>query len=221
MGVLFFKLKLYLKKMPKITLLIFLLVLLNNCTTAAVGTSVIAKTGVVVAQERTAGDAVDDFTIWTKLKHLYLHEDASNLLSRVSIEVIEGRVHLTGKVPSVEARVDAVKLAWRPSGVKEVINDVHIQEDLPEDRTMSMVVHRYRQSVTDKWIASAVRSKLLFAKNVRSLNYNIEVVDRIVYLIGIAQDTNELNLVTNIASTVKHVDKVVSHVRLKNDETRK
>jgi osmotically-inducible protein OsmY len=62
-----------------------------------------------------------------------------------------------------------------------------------------------------------LRSKLLLDKNVRAINFNVETVNGVVYLIGIAQDQAELERVTNHARTITNVVKVVSHARLKDD----
>ncbi len=195
--------------MKKVILLISSLLMTSSCVETALLGSV-ATVGTVAVQERTAGQAIDDTSIFWKIKQLYLNEENSkNLLSGVSIEVIEGRVHLTGNVNSTETRIDAVRLAWKPRGVKEVINEITISN---ENSLTSMV--------QNKWIKGQIASKLLLEKGVRSVNYSVEVVDGIVYLMGIAQDANELNKVTTIASMVKGVKKVVNHAILKADASR-
>jgi osmotically-inducible protein OsmY len=69
----------------------------------------------------------------------------------------------------------------------------------------------------DTWVTTQLRSKLLLDKNVRAINFNVETVNGVVYLIGIAQDQAELERVTNHARTITNVVKVVSHARLKDD----
>ena len=91
----------------------------------------------------------------------------------------------------------------------EVINDITIKDE-----------NSLTDIVQNKWIKSQISGRLLLEKGVRSVNYSIEVVDGIVYLMGIAQDANELNKVTTIASMVKGVQKVVNHAILKTDASR-
>lgn len=189
-------------------IIIILSLSLTGCVEAAV-TGTVATTGAVVAQERTAGQAVDDTTTFWQIKHLYLQKNAQDLLAGVNVKVIEGRVYLTGNVNTPEARIDAVRLAWQPNGVKEVINEINVNDE----KTLKEVFQR-------KFIAAQVRGKLIAEKGIRSVNYSIEVVDGVVYLMGIAQDTEELDKATNVASTVKGVEKVVSHVILKDDPAR-
>lgn len=166
--------------------------------------------GVVLSQERSPGNAIDDFTIWSEISHLYLQEHIDDILARVDVKVIEGRVHLTGVVKEPSHRIDAVRLAWQPKGVKEVINEVEVSE---KGRSI-------KEYARDQWIDAQIESKILLEKGVRSLNYSIEVVRGNVYVMGIAQDITELKKVTYLASHTLHVKKVTSHVRLKDDPER-
>src|SRR5690606_17590191 len=114
-----------------------------------------------------------------------------------------GRVLLTGKVNTPDTKVTAVRLAWQPNGVREVIDEIVVTDkDSIGDLT------------NDTWITTQVKSKLLFNKDVRSINYSVETVNAVVYLIGIARSQAELETATAIASTVKGVKRVISHVRL-------
>lgn len=194
-------------KITTTTLSLLLILPLTGCFGVFLGAA--ATTGAVANQESTAGTLLDDTNIYWKIKGLYLSKNAQDLLAGVNVKVIEGRVTLTGKVTSADSSVDAVKLAWQPNGVKEVINEIQIVEQ-----------PTLKEIWQAKWIKTQIITKITATKDIRSLNYSIEVVDGVVYLMGIAQDTEELNAVTNIASTVKGVTKVVSHVRVKNDPSR-
>lgn len=185
-------------------LLLLCLVLLQGCIAAAAGG--IAATGYLGAQERTIGDAVDDTTIWAKIKEAYVKDDAKKLLVDINVEVIEARVHLTGTVKDPQTKVDAVRLAWQVPGVKEVINEIQLID--PDDN------QGLSYFAKDNWIGTQLRTKLIFNKDIRYRNYSIEVVRGIVYLMGIAASEDELNSVTNIASTISGVQKVVSYVRI-------
>ena len=169
-------------------------------TLAGGGTSV----AVAVAQERTVGAALDDSVITIQINEA-LFKFNFDLLQAVGVEVVEGRVLLTGSVEKPEQRVDAVRLAWQVDGVKEVLNEIQVT-----DRGGLIDI------ALDTWISTQLRSKLLLDKDVLAINYNIETVNGIVYMIGIAQDENELARVTNHARTIENVRKVVSHVHLKD-----
>ena len=61
-----------------------------------------------------------------------------------------------------------------------------------------------------------INAKLLLEKNILSLNYSIEVVNGVVYLIGIAQNQKELDAVIKISKKTYGVTSVISYVRLKD-----
>ena len=125
------------------------------------------------------------------------------LLRRVSAEVIEGRVLLTGSVPNPVDRVDAMRVTWQVDGVTEVLNEIQITNK-----------NSLADFALDIWISTQLRAKLLLDKDIRAINYNVETVNQVVYLIGIAQGELELKRVTNHARTIENVQKVISHVRI-------
>lgn len=182
---------------------------LTSCIPSLVITGA-TTTGVVASQERSMGNAVDDTGIKLTIDNLYLRKDFNDLFKNVAVRVTEGRVMLTGNVDKPESSIDAVRLAWQASGVREVINEIQVN-----DKTGIADYAR------DAWIATQVRAKLLFEKNVRSVNYSVEAVNGVVYLMGIAQNEDELKKATYLASIVPHVKQVVSHVLLKDDPRRK
>jgi len=121
---------------------------------------------------------------------------------------MEGRVMLTGSVQGEQYKTQASELTWNVRGVKEVINEIEVDKKELSDRAKDM------------FIASTVRSKLLLEKDLRSINYVVDVNHGIVFLLGIAQDNNELSRALKIASMVKGVQKVVNHVIIKDDPRR-
>ncbi len=185
-----------------ISLLALAGIALSGCTTAMVGGG--AAVGVAAAQERSVGTAVDDTVIYTDLTARLFAKDV-DLFSAVGVEVVEGRVLLTGSVRRPEDRVEAVRLAWQVDGVREVINEIQVTD------TSSLANY-----ARDSWISAQLKSKLLLDKKIESLNYNVETVNGVVYMIGIAQSEEELRRATNHARTIPHVREVVSHVRIKN-----
>lgn len=180
---------------------------LTGCAALLIGGG--TETAVVAAQERSAGNALDDAGILLKIKNIYAQKDYKDLLANVEIKVVEGRVLLTGNVDKPESQIEAVKLAWQVGGVKEVIDEVQF--------TDKAGIMNYARDV---WISAQVKSRLLFEKGVRSINYSIITVNQAVYVMGIAQDQTELDKVTYIASTTNYVQRVISYVRLKDDPRR-
>ena len=184
-----------------------LLLSLNGCITVA--TTAATETAVVVAQERSVGNAVDDVGVLAQIKHLYIQKDVNDLFANVLIKVIEGRVLLTGNVDRVETQVDAVRLAWRVNGVREVINEIQIN-----DKT------DFVNYAKDVWISTQISGRLLITKDIRSVNYSTIVVNQEALVMGIAQDRFELDRVINVIASVSGITKVTSYARIKTDPNR-
>ncbi len=180
--------------------------ILTGCVSAAIGAGAIATSAAV--QERGLRGGIDDTIIRARINSLWLEHDA-DMYRLVSLSVVEGRILLTGQVRLPRMRIDAVRLAWKAKGVREVINEIKVTDE-------GGIISYAR----DSWISTQLKSKLLFDKKILSINYSIETVNGAVYLMGIAQNRQELNRVTNHARTLKYVKRVVSYVRLKTDPRR-
>lgn len=174
---------------------------LPGCVGAVLGGT--ATVGTAAVQERSVGDAVDDSVTTASVNEKLFAKDV-DLFSAVGVEVVEGRVLLTGSVRTPDDRVEAVRLAWQANGVKEVLNEIQVA-----DKSGLVDIAR------DTWISTQLKSKLMFDKHIKAINYNVETVNGVVYMIGIAQDRGELERTANHARTIPHVRQVVSHVRLK------
>ena len=181
--------------------------LLAGCGGLLVGGA--ATTGVAVAQERTVGAAFDDASIRFKIKDQLLDKSGS-LFTSVAVESVEGRVLLTGAVPTAEDRVEVSRITWQVDGVREVFNELQV-----DDRGGA------GGYLTDARIATQLRFKLLTDRDISSINYTIETVNKVIYLMGIAQSDTELERVTGHARTIKGVSKVVSYVVLMDDKDRR
>ncbi len=184
-------------------LLCGVLLLLSGCK-GIIATSA-STVGVAAAEERSVGTIVDDNTILADITHRYIQADVNDLLVNVDVRVNEGRVLLTGVVVKPETSVEAVRLAWLATGVREVINEIKTGQD---PNAMNFA--------EDQWIETQIEARLLATKGIMSINYTVEVVDKAVYLLGIAQNQQELKNVAYISSITKGVKRVVSYVRLKD-----
>jgi len=181
---------------------------LNGCVGAAVGAG--AAVGVAAAEERGAKNAANDKSIQLLIDDQYV-KHYQYLIRKVTVTVYEGRVMLTGVVGTEFSRDEATRLAWAASDrVNEVINELQVNAN---DSLLD--------SASDTWISSQLRFKLATDEKIVDINYSIDTVNGIVYLIGLAQNDEELTGVTDYARTIKGVKKVVSHVWLKTDPRRK
>ncbi len=179
---------------------------INACTPVGLAAGAAATTGVAAAQEGGINRAVSDSWIKTQINHNWLQYDVDTF-AKLSTTVKQGRVLITGVVQNPESRVEAVRLVWQVEGVKQVINEIRVAD--------SEGVTGY---VKDNWITSQLRTSILFDKNIQSINYTIDTVQGVVYLMGFAQNQTELNRVIEIARTISGVKQVVSYVKLVGDQ---
>tara|TARA_R110000787_G_scaffold63679_11_gene144269 strand:+ start:375839 stop:376435 length:597 start_codon:yes stop_codon:yes gene_type:complete len=173
---------------------------ISGCASLIIGGA--ATAGVAAYQERGISGVAADTTTATKLRAKMLDAD-EKLFREVGIEVYEGRVLLTGRVTNEDMRAEAVKLAWSIDSTKDVINELLVSESPLSDMA------------NDTWITTKLTSKITVDENIFSINYSIETVGGVIYLIGIAQDQAELDRVINHARSIESVQRVVSHVRVK------
>ncbi|PPR21198.1 MAG: Osmotically-inducible protein Y [Alphaproteobacteria bacterium MarineAlpha10_Bin2] len=191
--------------------ILFILVLLGTLPLSGCGSlfiGAVATGGAAAVEERSIGNVVDDLTIRAELNQLFF-EDNFDLLQSVSFSVIEGRVLLKGSVKTQEDRIRGLKLAWQASGVREVINEIQVTDQ-------GGIVNYAR----DTWISTQLKAEILFDMDILSINYNVETINGIIYVVGIAQDQAELDKVVDHARRIENVKQVVSHVVMKDDPRR-
>lgn len=182
---------------------VFAMTNLTGCVGMIIGGA--ATAGVAAYQERGIKGVAADTETATRVRAKILEAD-NQLFSDVGVEVYEGRVLLTGRVPSEDKRAEAVKISWSVVDVKDVINEVAVSENPLSDLA------------NDTWITTKLKSKMTFDKDILAINYSIETVGAVIYLIGIAQDKAELQRVLNHARSIDYVKRVVNHVRIKDSK---
>ena len=191
------------KMMTGLVLIAALTLPLGGCVGVAIGAG--AAVGVAAAQEGGLRNAASDTAIRLQVTDLWLKHDV-NIYRRLDMTVKEGRVLITGTVPTPDARVDAIRLAWQADGVREVINEINV------DKSSGFTGY-----ATEVWISGQLKSKILLDKYIQSINYTVDTVNGTIYLMGIAQDQKELDRVINHARSIGRVRNVVSYVRLRGE----
>ena len=185
----------------KILLLIFLT---NSC----VGTSSqgVFGTGVSVALDpRSLGTQIDDNIMQKNLTTRLLIKDKKYILS-INTKVLDGRIFITGEVVATEEKLQITKMAWETKGVRSVKNDLIIKSEF-----------NFQQSAKDLLITSQLRTALIFNKNIKSTNYNIDTYKKKIYIYGIAQTKDERKEVVKEAKAILDVESVIASILLVED----
>ena len=188
----------------KIFFFLILSLILTSCV--GVSSSGIFGTGVSVALDpRSVGTQIDDSIMDKSLDTKLLSIEKSYLLN-VKTKIIDGRIFITGKVDTVEEKLNITKMAWEIKGARSVKNDLKIKSEF-----------NFKQSAKDILITSQLRSALIFNKKTKSVNYNIDTYKKKIYIYGIAETSEEKNEVINEAKQILDVEDVIASILLVDD----
>ena len=180
----------------------FALWLLASCSQVIVGGA--TSTSMIIVQERSSKQAAIDILIKAKIEEAMFSNNYDKLFSKVRVIVYEGRVLLVGTVLEESIKKTANKISWNTKNVKEVANYITIgKNDLID-------------YVKDTRISLELRTKMLTDKEVSEVNFSVTTENRILYLVGIAQNNKELSKVIEHASNIAGVKKIVNLIKLKN-----
>ena len=187
--------------MKKILGIILISLILNNCV--GVSSTGIFGTGVSVAIDpRSLGTQIDDSIMQKNLSARILLIDKNYFLS-VKSKVLDGRIFLTGKVEDPEEKLKLTKVAWETEGVRSVRNDIKIKEEF-----------NFKQSAKDILITSQLRTALIFNKDIKATNYQIDTYKKKIYIYGIASSKNEKDLVIQESKEILDVEDVIASILL-------
>jgi osmotically-inducible protein OsmY len=177
---------------------------LSGCVGAAVGigTAAVAAS----STEKGLSTSVSDGIIEAKLIERFIQNDAS-LATSIKKSVNNGSVLFTGSIGTIEQKVLATKLAWEIKGVREVVNELQVTEDIS-----------LRDTAKDLAASAQLRAALIGDPKISSLNFSIDVVNGIVYLAGVASDDMEKERVIAYAQELRFAKKVVNYIILETDK---
>lgn len=164
----------------------------------------VALTLSACASSRSLDQSFADLSGNTELKGV-LFADRQFDYGDIDITLYEGRLLLTGTMRSESGRTKLIANAWKAESVSEVIDEILIA-----DKTS------FGQGFEDSRIDQTLRARLIGDKGVVSGDYKIAVSGAMVYLIGKARSEKEREQALELARTIAGVEKVVSHVSLRD-----
>ena len=188
----------------KLLIFFFISIIFSGCV--GVASKGIFGTGVSIAFDpRTVGTQVDDSIMQKNLSARILLMDKKFLLT-VKTKVLDGRIFMTGKVDNPEEKLQLTKLAWETNGARSVRNDLKIKEEF-----------NFKQSAKDILITSQLRSAMIFNKNIKATNYQIDTYKKKIYVYGISLTLDEKDLVISEAKEILDVEDVIASIILVDD----
>ena len=188
----------------KLIHLFLILFILSSCV--GVSSKGVFGTGVSVALDpRSLGTQIDDSIMDKNLETRLLLLNKNYFLS-VKTKVLDGRIFITGKIDDPEEKLKITKLAWETEGVRSVKNDLKVKEKF-----------NFKQSAKDLLITSQLRTALIFNKQIKSANYNIDTYKKKIYIYGIANSEDEKKEVINEAKQILDIEDVIASILLVKD----
>ena len=191
--------------MKKIIIIIFSSsLLLYGCV--GVSSQGVLGTGVsIYTDPRTLGTQIDD-SIMQKSLGIRIAQVNSKYIISVSTKVIDGHIFLKGTVDTVDEKILMTKLAWKIEGARSVKNNLKVKDKFS-----------LKNEAKDLLITSQIKVALLANKKVKSVNYQINTVNQIIYIFGIAQNEEERREVINEGKQILDVKNVDATIFLVND----
>ena len=190
----------HLSKLISASLIFVMLTQLSGCVSMFVGSA--ASIGVAAMEERPLKVHAKDTAIATEIRY-NLVQASDSFITGVGVEVYEGKALITGVVRNEKMRARVLKLVWKTSGVKDVLNELQVGGN------------KIKGLAKDSWVTTQLESKITFDQEILAINYFIETVNGTVYLIGMAQSQREIDKVISYARGLSYVKRVISHVRIK------
>ena len=189
----------WLVKIVRLTQVIILFILINSCTTVA---SVTAMVGNASTSEKGFTKTLEDTYMMSKILAKITSLKIQNFVN-VKVSVFFAEVLITGYTKDQESRLGIINSIWEVKGVKKIYNEIEIG-DGPSlaERTEAITLQ------------SKIKTKLLFKSGILSNNYSIDVVNKKVYVIGVASNVDEKALVDKYLSEIDGIRKLVTIISL-------
>ena len=192
--------------MKKIISLTFIILILTGCATGNLST--FGKGVSIGFDPRTVGMQIDDTLMQKSLvARLTLAEKKYFLF--IQVEILDGRIFLTGKVDEPEEKIKITKIAWETKGVRSVKNAIEIKGK-----------SNFKSTGKDVLITAQLRTALLFNKLTKSGNYTLETINKKIYIFGIAKDDEEKKEVIKEAEKIYDVKEIVPTIYLVSELSR-
>ena len=110
--------------MKKLISIVFFSLFLFSCATKGVGT--FGRGVSITFDPRAVGMQIDD-TIMQKNLIARLTLTEKKYFLSIQVEVLDGRIFVTGKVDKAEEKIKITKMAWETKGVRSVKNALEIR----------------------------------------------------------------------------------------------
>lgn len=187
--------------MNKLIIATGITLLTTGCAPVIIGGG--ALVGTTLMKDKGFTGSIRDTNIANSIR-TNMYKTSKTLFRDVSVSVENGEVVLTGHVAKEEDLLEASRIAWNTKDVDRVSNYIKV------DQQTSI-----SQDAVDSFITSTIKTSLMFDPKVKSGNYSIKTVNNVVYIIGTAQNKDEMNRIIHQARNTANVKRVISDIKIK------
>lgn len=184
----------------------------------AASLSVCLVTGAAVADDATptahsdsAGAAIGDAAITTKVKAKYLGEDRLKG-SHIKVTTTNGVVTLTGSALNSDSKSAAEELARDVNGVKSVDDELTTSAS---QGSVHKAMAKTERVGSDSWITTKVKTEIMADSVSKGFKVSVKTVNGVVMLSGVLPNDDAVAHVKDLAEKVEGV-KSVRASRLKS-----
>ena len=181
----------------KIINLFIISLLANSCAIVSTAGSIV---GSASTSTRGFSGTVEDTYLMSKIVSKITFMKLSNI-SNITVSVMNGKVLLAGNIDNQEKRLELIKKVWWIDGVKEVYNEVEIGPQIS-----------FLEKTEDFIFETKIKNRLLLEPGIYSNNYNVDVFNGNVYIMGISSDIEEKTKIENFLNNMNDIKKLILFV---------
>ena len=174
----------------------------SGCAIVAVGAA-----GTVAAvsanDRRTVGTQLDDTTTQGKIAYQLALIDALKEYTNIQVNVYKGVALLTGQAPNDDLKERAIRATQNVENIVKIHNQIRIGSPISASA-----------QANDIWLASKIRANFVTDERVPTLNIEVIVENKEVFLMGYLT-TQEANAAVDIARNIEGVAKVTRAFEIK------
>jgi hyperosmotically inducible periplasmic protein len=156
------------------------------------------------AHSDSAGAAISDAAITTKVKASYLGDDRLKG-SHIKVTTTNGVVTLRGSALSAHSKAAAEELAHNVDGVKSVDDEI---SGPGSTGTVHKAVAKTEREGSDSWITTKVKSEIMADSVSKGFKVSVKTVNGVVMLSGVLPNDDAVAHVKDLAEKVEGVKSV-------------
>ena len=166
---------------------------LNSCAIISTAGSLV---GSASTSTRGFSGTIEDTYLMSKIISKITVMKLSNF-PNITVSVINGKVLLAGNIENQEKRLELIKKVWWIDGVREIYNELEIGPPIS-----------FSEKTEDFIFEVKINNRLLLEPGIYSNNYNVDVVNGNVYVMGVSSDIEEKTKIEKFLNSMDDIKRL-------------